>query len=75
MTSVLNNAFVTGIGVDRRPANELNDDLYHLEGNELAFYKRQTGIQDEAELKKHVIGVQRRAYKVCFYYHYSNSSC
>lgn len=37
---------------------------YSLQGPELEFFKAQTGIQDEEELKKHVVHVQQEAWKV-----------
>lgn len=36
---------------------------YSLQGPELEFFKAQTGIQDEEELKKHVVHVQQEAWK------------
>ncbi|KAI0356234.1 hypothetical protein OH77DRAFT_1495580 [Trametes cingulata] len=42
----------------------IDETLYSLEGEELAFMQGQTGIQDEEELKQHVLAVQREAYKV-----------
>ncbi|PCH33468.1 hypothetical protein WOLCODRAFT_160087 [Wolfiporia cocos MD-104 SS10] len=38
-----------------------SDQFYSLTGDELAFFKSQTGIQDEAELKKHIIQVKEEA--------------
>ncbi|KZT06627.1 uncharacterized protein LAESUDRAFT_743246 [Laetiporus sulphureus 93-53] len=37
---------------------------YYLDENELAFFKTQTGIQDENELEQHILGIQADAYKV-----------
>lgn len=45
----------------------LKDDLFFLEGKELAFMKAQTGIEDEEELKQHIISVTREAYAVRLY--------
>lgn len=42
----------------------LDERLYSLQGDELAFFQAQTGIQDEAELKKHIITIQEKAYDV-----------
>ncbi|KAI0365628.1 hypothetical protein BV20DRAFT_1038809 [Pilatotrama ljubarskyi] len=42
----------------------IDETLYSLEGEELAFMKAQTDIQDEEELKKHVLAVQKEAYAV-----------
>jgi hypothetical protein len=44
--------------------NELQLDKFTLSQDELAFYKSQTGIQDENALKEHIIDVARRALKV-----------
>jgi hypothetical protein len=46
------------------PTFPLDDSLYCLDPEETAFFKRQTGIQDEAALKTHIIDVQKEAYKV-----------
>ncbi|KDQ63332.1 hypothetical protein JAAARDRAFT_29353 [Jaapia argillacea MUCL 33604] len=46
------------------PPIPLDSSLYSLDEAELAFFKAQTGIQDEEELKKHIIAVQEKAYKV-----------
>jgi hypothetical protein len=32
---------------------------------ELAFLETQTGIQDDEELKVHVLAIQKKAYEVC----------
>ncbi|KAG5650140.1 hypothetical protein H0H81_000555 [Sphagnurus paluster] len=39
-----------------------DEALYTLEGACLAFYRNQTGITDEAELKRHLLSVTARAY-------------
>lgn len=44
--------------------NELDPDLYNLQPQEAAFFKQQTGIQDDELLKQHIIQVQTEAYKV-----------
>lgn len=41
-----------------------DERLYSLEGEELAFMKSQTGIEDEYELKKHIVAVTKEAYTV-----------
>jgi hypothetical protein len=43
----------------------LDEDLYNLGEEERAFLKQQTGIQDDDELKAHVLQLQAEAYKVC----------
>ncbi|KAF9048652.1 hypothetical protein BJ165DRAFT_1041597 [Panaeolus papilionaceus] len=50
---------------DRKPP--LDPRLYTLAGDSLAFFQEQTGIQDEEELKKHIIDVQKRAYDIYGY--------
>ncbi|KAI0257018.1 hypothetical protein BJV78DRAFT_1116611 [Lactifluus subvellereus] len=45
---------------DRKP----NERLYSLSEEERAFLKEQTGIQDDDELKAHVLRLQAEAYKV-----------
>ncbi|EPT05431.1 hypothetical protein FOMPIDRAFT_127976 [Fomitopsis schrenkii] len=42
----------------------LNPESYRLAEDEIAFHKAQTGIQDDEELKSHIIAVQRDAYEV-----------
>jgi hypothetical protein len=43
----------------------LDERLYDLSDEESSFFKQQTGIQDDDELKAHIIQVQAEAYKVC----------
>jgi hypothetical protein len=42
----------------------LDESLYNLTDEERAFFKQQTGIQDDDELKAHIVQVQAEAYKV-----------
>ena len=42
----------------------LDESLYALDEDELAFFKSQTGIDDEGELKKHILTIQAKAYEV-----------
>ena len=44
----------------------LDERLYDLSDEERSFLKEQSGIQDDDELKEHVIQVQTEAYKVDF---------
>ncbi|KAI1797519.1 hypothetical protein LXA43DRAFT_877015 [Ganoderma leucocontextum] len=44
--------------------NPLDERLYKLEDEELAFMKTQTGIEDEEELKKHILAIQAEAYDI-----------
>ena len=43
----------------------LDERYYDLTGEDLTFFKQQTGIQDDEELKAHILQVQAEAYKVC----------
>ncbi|TFY75585.1 hypothetical protein EWM64_g8429 [Hericium alpestre] len=42
----------------------LDESLYNLNQEEVSFYKQQTGIQDDEELKQHIISVQTEAYAI-----------
>ncbi len=44
--------------------NPLDESLYKLDDEELAFVKAHSGIEDEEELKKHILAVQAEAYEV-----------
>ncbi|KAF9524847.1 hypothetical protein CPB83DRAFT_860575 [Crepidotus variabilis] len=48
-------------------ASSLDPSIYSLEGEELAFVQKLTGISDEEELKNHIISVQTKAYAVYGY--------
>ena len=43
----------------------LDERLYTLNDEERSFFKEQSGIQDDDELKAHIVQVQAEAYKVC----------
>jgi hypothetical protein len=43
----------------------LDERLYDLNDEERSFFKDQSGIQDDEELKAHIFQVQAEAYKVC----------
>ncbi|QRV73733.1 hypothetical protein RhiJN_01747 [Ceratobasidium sp. AG-Ba] len=43
---------------------ELDESLYSLSDEELKFYLAWTGISDEDELKRHILDIQARAYKI-----------
>ncbi|KDQ24625.1 hypothetical protein PLEOSDRAFT_1113876 [Pleurotus ostreatus PC15] len=45
----------------------LDPKLYSLDEQEAAFFKSATGIQDEEELKKHILDVQAKAYAIFGY--------
>jgi hypothetical protein len=44
----------------------LDPSLYRHDLEELQFFKKETGIQDDEKLKRHIIDVQRKAYEVRF---------
>jgi hypothetical protein len=41
-----------------------DDSQYSLDEEALAFFKAQTRIDDDDELKQHILAVQKRAYEV-----------
>ena len=43
----------------------LDERFYDLTDEERAFFKQQAGIQDDDELKTHILQVQAEVYKVC----------
>ena len=43
----------------------LDERLYDLTNEESRFFKQKTGIQDDDELKAHILELQAEAYKVC----------
>ncbi|OAX33149.1 hypothetical protein K503DRAFT_839941 [Rhizopogon vinicolor AM-OR11-026] len=45
----------------------LDTNLYNLTPEEAAFFKTQIGIDDDEELKRHILDVQTKAYKVAPY--------
>lgn len=47
------------------PAPALDADLYNLDEEQRDFLKRVTRINDDEELKRHILEVQADAYKVC----------
>jgi len=53
----------TIICTSKRP---LDPALLNLNEDETTFFKLLTGIQDEEELKKHLIHVQGKVYQACF---------
>lgn len=44
--------------------SELNPNLYRPTEDEVAFFKFQTGIQGEEELKQHILKIQQEAWDV-----------
>lgn len=53
--------------IDLEKIPPLDPGLLKLNQAEAAFFKASTGIQDDDELKNHIIDVQTKAYKVYFY--------
>ncbi|KAJ3710936.1 hypothetical protein C8R42DRAFT_596483 [Lentinula raphanica] len=49
------------------PVSQLDVSLYHLDDESKAFFKRETGIQDDEEVKAHIVAVQNKAYSVFQY--------
>jgi hypothetical protein len=49
-----------------RREDTLDERYYNPSDEESAFFKQQTGIQDDEELKAHIFQVQAEAYKVCW---------
>ena len=45
----------------------LDEKLYSLDTEESEFLKRWTGIEDDADLKDHILTMQRKAYSVAPY--------
>jgi hypothetical protein len=42
----------------------LDQNLYRLDDDQAAFFKAQTGISNDEELKAHILAVQAKAYEV-----------
>lgn len=49
---------------DTARSKGVDPSLYALAGDDLRFFKAQTGIEDDEELKEHVLAVQKEAYQV-----------
>ncbi len=45
----------------------LDEGLYRLESAEITFFKQQTGIDDDDELKTHLLSIQAEAYEVTLF--------
>jgi hypothetical protein len=43
---------------------QLDDSFYNPDPEALAFFKKETGIDDDEALKQHVLKVQREAFSV-----------
>ena len=48
----------------------LDPELYNPSDAEKAFFKEQTGIQDDEQLREHIIAVQSEVWKVLSISHY-----
>lgn len=48
--------------------SSLDEKFYSLDEEEKSFFKKETGIQDDEELKAHIIAVQTKAYSVRTFY-------
>lgn len=60
-----NHSTVEGSAQDARHTPRLLDEEYYsLDPEEASFFKTYTGIEDDQELKKHIIRVQTDAYAV-----------
>ncbi|KAE9400131.1 hypothetical protein BT96DRAFT_965450 [Gymnopus androsaceus JB14] len=42
----------------------LDEKYYDLDEEEITFFKKQTGIEDDAKLKKHIIAIQTKAFAI-----------
>jgi hypothetical protein len=56
------------------PDMALDERLYDLTEDERTFFKQQTGIQNDDELKAHLFQVQAEAYEVCIPLKYISSA-
>jgi hypothetical protein len=43
----------------------LDEKFYSLSPDEAQFFKSQIGIEDDDDLKRHILAVQKKAYDVC----------
>jgi hypothetical protein len=50
------------VKVDNVPS--LQEQYYRITPEQAEFFKQQTGITDDGELKQHILAVQAEAYKV-----------
>lgn len=56
-------------------SRSLDDKFYDPDPEALAFYKKETGIEDDEELKQHILRVQKEAFGVsCSFLHLSFSA-
>lgn len=57
-------ALATGTAEKKHANIPLNDGLYATDDEAKAFYKAETRIDDDDELKTHICAVQNKAYSV-----------
>ncbi|KAG2347784.1 hypothetical protein BDR05DRAFT_957373 [Suillus weaverae] len=55
------------VEIDTASVLALDSSLYSLSPAQAAFFKTQTGIDDDKDLKKHILEVQAKAYKLAPY--------
>ena len=48
----------------KRTKLPLDPSRYNLQGERLEFYRKATGIEDEDQLKEHILAVQKKGYEV-----------
>ena len=48
----------------RLPNIKLDPSLYNPQPHEVEFFKERTGIEDDEELKAHILAVQKEAWEV-----------
>lgn len=46
------------------PLDDENESNYRLEGDALEFYRKETCINDDKQLKEHIFAVQKKAFDV-----------
>jgi hypothetical protein len=52
---------------NQRRVLPLDERLYKLNNAEVTFFKQQTGIDDNDELKAHLLSIQAEAYEVILF--------
>jgi hypothetical protein len=64
---IFSRTIMTFYAGDKLPAHyllPLDDKLYNLDNEAVAFYKQQTGIDDDEDVKRHILEIQEKAYAV-----------
>jgi|ERR1700722_9994223 len=49
---------------DMSTKRPLDESLYHLDHDELTFFRTHTGIDNDEDLKSHILSIQAKAYDV-----------